>query len=360
MVRLYGKEYTKAELLARVGDVAQVGGITAVELADGPERGGRALLFRTGTGLGFTVLADRGLDIYTADFAGASLAWRSPTGAVARLYHENEGTGWQRGFYGGLLLTCGLTNVGAANVDQNQSLGLHGLASYLPASRLAVETEWQGDEYVLRARGTMRQARAVGENLVWTRTITTHLGSNRIVIGDRMENQGYTPSPFMLLYHVNPGFPVLDEGARLLLPDTVVTPKDEVAKKGLSSYASFPTPQQGWQGQVFHHDLRPAADGRVAVALVNPSFGGGQGLGVCLRWNKNQLPNIWQWKMTSYGAYLVGLEPANCSLNGRAWHRAQGTLPMLGPGEARSFDLELEVLASPEAIAAAEREIQGA
>ena len=79
-----------------------------------------------------------------------------------------------------------------------------------------------------------------------------------------------------------------------------------------------------------------------------------------LRWNKQELPHLWQWKMTNVGAYVTGIEPANCSVNGRAHDRAQGWLHTLAPGESRSFHLEIEALGTPEAIAAVEKEIKGA
>src|SRR5688572_32739857 len=48
-------------------------------LADGKERGVRAAEFRTGTGLAFTVLLDRGLDISHAEWCGKAMNWRSMT-----------------------------------------------------------------------------------------------------------------------------------------------------------------------------------------------------------------------------------------------------------------------------------------
>ena len=39
------------------------------------------------------------------------------------------------------------------------------------------------------------------------------------------------------------------------------------------------------------------------------------------------------------GRYVMGIEPANCGLAGRASERKSGTLDILEPGEKRSFDL---------------------
>jgi hypothetical protein len=40
---------------------------------------------------------------------------------------------------------------------------------------------------------------------------------------------------------------------------------------------------------------------------------------------------------------VLGLEPANCSVLGRAHDRAAGRLPVLAPGEARTSTLEITV-----------------
>ena len=74
MPRLWGREWSREELEQRVGDLSQIAGVRLVELADGKERGVRAAEVKTGSGLSFTVLIDRGLDISTAEYNGKALA----------------------------------------------------------------------------------------------------------------------------------------------------------------------------------------------------------------------------------------------------------------------------------------------
>jgi hypothetical protein len=51
--------------------------------------------------------------------------------------------------------------------------------------------------------------------------------------------------------------------------------------------------------------------------------------------------------MMGEGAYVVGIEPANCKgLGGRAATRESGHLPLLTPGESRHYLIELEVISS--------------
>ena len=112
MVQLFGRQWTRAELLERVGDVSQVGGARLVSFADGPETGVLAADVRTGSGFSFAVLPGRGMDIGFAEYRGMPLSWRSATGEVAAAFYEPQGVGWLRGFSGGLMATCGFTTAG--------------------------------------------------------------------------------------------------------------------------------------------------------------------------------------------------------------------------------------------------------
>jgi hypothetical protein len=78
---LFGRDWSRAELLAHVGDIGQVAGVRLVSLVEGAENGLRAAELRTGDGLTATVYLDRGMDIGPTEYRGAPLAWVSPTGA---------------------------------------------------------------------------------------------------------------------------------------------------------------------------------------------------------------------------------------------------------------------------------------
>ncbi len=345
MANLFGTTYTRQELLQHVGDIGQVAGVRVGELGDGFERGVRFAEFRTGSGFEFTVLIDRGMDIGPASFRGAAIAWRSPVPAAAPAFFEPEGLGWLRGFHGGLTDTCGLTYYGAPNVDQGEPLGLHGRASYIPASHFAYGGDWLGDEYELWVSGLVREVMVFGHHLTLRRRISARLGESRLWIEDTVINEGYAPAPQMLLYHVNFGFPVLSAETELLVASEV-QPRDAQAAAGLDSYRRFQAPTAGYLEQVFNHTPRPGADGLVQAALVNRAFNNGQGLGGYVRFRPEELPRLVQWKMMGQGLYVCGLEPATNWTGGRAEERAGGRLGTLEPGESRHYTVEIGVLAS--------------
>ncbi|GAH26455.1 unnamed protein product, partial [marine sediment metagenome] len=57
-----------------------------------------------------------------------------------------------------------------------------------------------------------------------------------------------------------------------------------------------------------------------------------------------------EWKMMGEGTYVVGVEPGNCTAEGREKLRKEGTLEFLKPGEKKEFELEIGVLSGKEAI----------
>ena len=344
MTRLFDKTWTRAELLQHVGDLSQVAGIKLGEWSDGNERGLRVAEVRSGSGLAFTVLLDRGMDIGPASYKGSPLAWISPTGFGHPMYYEPDGINWLRTFGGGLLTGCGLTSVGSPSEDQGESFGQHGRLSNLPAQRIGIDELWQGDECSFVLKGEMRQARVFGEDLRLSRRFTVGLGGNKIEVHDLVENLGSTPSPLMILYHINLGFPFLDETSQLLTEAHAVEARDAVAEPGLGEWMRFQKPTAGYAEQVFYHDLPEDKNGWASAQLVNPA----RKLGLRVGFKKATLPNLVEWKMMGQGTYVLGLEPANCRAGGRSQERARGTLQTLQPGEQREFHVEIEVMELPQ------------
>jgi hypothetical protein len=355
MIKLFGTEYSKDELLKRVGDISQIAGVRQVTLGDGPERGVRAVEFRTGTGLDFTVMADRGMDISSASYKGQSLAWRSSTGDVFPSYYDSAGSGWLRSFPGGLLTTCGLTYAGAPCVDQGENLGLHGRSSNIPASNVYADAEWRGDDFVMWAQGRVREAAVFGENIEMVRTVTAKLGQAKIWVHDKVTNLGHSATEHMFIYHCNMGFPIVEKNSRLLANVKECRPRDAAAVPGIGEYKELSQPIKDFAEQVFYLDMAEDQNGYVQVALVNEGFNNGQGFGISMRYPKSEFPNFIEWKMMGEGMYITGLEPANCLVEGRAKDRERGILQFLESGETREYHMEFEVLTSRDAICAVEK-----
>jgi len=372
MPRLYGRDFTRHELMRRFGDPSQVFGVRLATLGDGVERGVRVLQFRAGNGLSFDILVDRGFDPGSLEYRGAALGFHSPTGFRSPWLHNadsEDGLGFLRSF-SGLLNTCGLDHVMAPETEpadhydypfrKTISHGMHGRIAFTPARLIGYGTRWEGDRCFLQAEGEVVQATMFAENLHLIRQVEIEVGTHTIHIRDRVENRGFRTTPHMMLYHVNLAWPVLDEGARVHLP-VLGTPwanhDRSVAEIGPWEQ---PGPQAGFREQVYEHTLAAGPDGHVPVAIVNPGYQwrdgrseGGSGLGFLMEYDAGQLPAFYQWQNLQEGNYVMGLEPATVHAGTRADRKARGEIRWLAAGEACRYDLRLTVLPDADAIAAA-------
>ena len=344
-MNIYGRTWTRRQIEERVGRLDQIGGISRAVLDDGPSAGVEQLAVRTGGGLEYHVLPPRGMDIALATFGGSALSWQSPVGPVHPAYYDSRGPQWLRSAVGGLLMTCGLTNVGSACDVDGEHLGVHGRVHALPARQVCAAGQWDGDEYEMSITGVVEQIRLGGENLRLTRQITSRLGENRIRIDDVVENLAFAASPLMLLYHFNFGFPLMDERTTIRWPGgRVVAREAEVSTAGVEQWEP---PQAGIGERVYYHDnLTADADGLATVTIANPQFpvaGGVRPLTVRIRWDTRNLPRVVQWKMPGQGLYVLGVEPANCHVEGQAIQRQRGDLVMLAPGQSLAYRVEVDV-----------------
>jgi hypothetical protein len=324
-----------AGALARhVGTMKQLAGIRAAVLDDGKARGVRVAEVRNGSGLCFTVLLDRGMDIGEASYRGLPLAFLTPAGFAHPHSFEPEGYGWLRNWGGGLVTGCGLTNVGlpaapdAGRVDG--PLGLHGRLSNTPAENCECHEGWERGRYRLMVAGSVRQCSLFGENLELRRTVSTAMGDDRIVIRDVVTNRGFRPSALMLLYHINLGFPLVDETARLVAERHAVRARTPAAAAGLRTWSRCQPPTAGCVEQCFYHDLPAGRDGLAHMRLVNAALG----VSLEVAFRRRELPFFTQWKMMGRGEYVLGLEPANCRPDGQQKERENGTLAVLRPGKS--------------------------
>jgi uncharacterized protein DUF4432 len=323
------EEYARS---GRIANLDQLARATLSTVLDGPARGCRALDLRVTGGIDVRILPDRGFDVGPAWFGGLPLAWVSAVGESAPL-SSPTGMVWRAAFGGGLVTTCGLRNVGSPS----EGHGLHGRFSHLGASDVRVVREVKGGDVLLIARATIDEVDAPETHLRVERTIRTRTARGLVELTDVTTNLGGSPEPAPILYHVNLGAPSFDEGARLEIDSGEVLPRDADAERGLSTWMAPGPPEEGAPEMVFEHAVNPDDVGWGRAALINPSIG----LELVLRWRQAELPRFHQWLHLGRSMYVLGLEPANCSVLGRAADRAKGTLPVLEPGERRTTEIQI-------------------
>jgi hypothetical protein len=370
MVELFGRSMSRLDIERHAGALSQFGGVRLMTLGDGLERGIRMLEFRTGTGLRFTVLIDRAMDIADCEYQGRAIGWNSPAGFRHPGLHEYEGEGglsWLRSF-SGLLVTCGLDHILFMDEDdasqyvygprKTTASSLHGRIGTIPARLSGYGETWDGDECTLWCEGVVQQATVFGEDLHLHRRIEAKLGSNTIELHDRVVNHGFYRTPHMLCYHINVGHPVLAEGSRYLAPigDVVwAAHAGEAYRKQEVGYQKMPAPQDRFHEQVWQHELVADRDGRVPVALVNDALG----LGFKVETLASQFPCQYEWQNLQAGQYAVGIEPSTNHVFGKKFARERNELIWLEHNEDRCYDTTLSVLPDVAAIAVTEARIRG-
>ncbi len=346
MVMLYGKEWTKEELRSRIGHESQLGGVRSLKLNEGNQQGTEVIEFRTASGLNFQALPTRGLDIGIAEYNGKALGWRSRTGEVEPSYLGDVGFEARRGSYGGLMCTCGYSNVGVPNEDNGNQYGLHGRAQLCPAKSVYADAYWENDEYIMFCEGKIEELDKFSEFFENRRRIETKLGSKTIKVYDTVTNLSFDPQAHMMLYHCNIGFPLVSEHTKLYAPS--LSRKNRDADNIPFDWQTYYAKPQKQAEEVLYHSMKDN-NGMVTMALINETPDQ-EVWGLKFSYSAASLPRFVHWRQPSPGAYVIGLEPSNCWADGRNAHRLRDDLVIMQPQESIKYELEFTVLSNEKEV----------
>ena len=318
-----------------IGHESQLYGVEEHRLIGGKGDGMRLLQVKNGKGLEFTVSADRCADIPRLSFRGINMGYFAPCGYVAPAYYDDKGDGFLKSFTTGFLTTCGLTAVGTPCEDDGEQLPLHGTISNIPAEQIY----WEQDEKEIRIHAKIVDEGIFTHKLVMNRTIICSLEENKITVQDTITNRGDKECPAMILYHLNMGYPLLSEKAQVKIPSVKVAPRNERSAEDLDTWSTMLTPQPQFIEQCYYHSF----DKNGKASIYNPDIE--QGLEITF--DADSLKFFTQWKMMGERDYVLGLEPGNCTPDGRDRVRADGNLTVLAPGESVSYEVHVTMLTEP-------------
>jgi hypothetical protein len=329
---------------APVVNAAQLGGIETSVLDNGPSRNVRIAWVNTGGGLRYKVVIDRGLDIADAEFLGQSLTWHSPTGITSPTPAYDDGYGWLRSFYGGLLVSCGPLNTGDPFTEKGHSYGLHGTHSNSPAEVEAIRNpDLATNSYEMSITGVVRTARVFGPNLQLRRTISSQLGEPTIYVRDAFRNIGNQSTPLAWLLHINVGYPLVEPRKSVFCYRGTVTPLagSEEWYQSAATYKLAAPPLNTHRGAgefCAYVNAEAAGDGVVTCGVVNTA----RELALRIRYPLDNFPRLVNWQHWGpNGSYAAALEPTNAGVEGRPTDAQRGWLQYLEPGEERTFACEL-------------------
>lgn len=327
----------KHEILSYVGNMQQVASIQPISYTEGLAKGLGAYLIRNGD-LSFTVMQDKCLDISQLSYKGINMSFLSKPG----LQHKGQLASKEgvSSIMGGFLFTAGLENIGAPATIDNRKYALHGEMRSIPAEHVCAKASWVNDEYVLSLSGEVRESELFGENLVLNREISTKFPGKSFIIKDEIENQSFRDEAFLLLYHINFGYPFLTEHCDILIPSEKVVLRDDISKKHIAKWNHMEKPIPNEEEYVFLHTPPTNQDGNSIVGVYNTELK----IGVSIEYDLEALPYFIEWKTLGSGDYALGLEPANGSVYGRQYHHDNKNLPMIHSFEKKTIELKIEIL----------------
>ncbi|MBQ8374827.1 MAG: DUF4432 family protein [Clostridia bacterium] len=228
---------------------------------------------------------DNALDIVWVKYKGVNISFLSKNGL-------NDGArDFVGNFEGGFLYTCGMDNVSSC-VDGKP---VHGSLHY---KKCDVAYAYEKDA-ILYVCGEVRETALFGKNFVMNRCFA--VTENSVSIKDTLENRGYSETDYVLLYHVNYGYPFLDECLRIEIPALQSDPLTAVAEKNKADMFRITAPVDGGDEHVYYHTLKEGC-----VRLENPE----KEIAVEMCYDVQDFPVTLEWKSMISGDYALGIEPS--------------------------------------------------
>lgn len=316
-----------------VGHDSQLYGIEEHRLIGGKGDGIRLLEINNGKGLELTVSPDRNSDISRLRYKGIGMNYMSPCGYVAPAYYDSIGTNFLKSFTCGFLTTCGLQAVGSPCTDNGEDLPLHGSIANTPVEQIF----WKEENDELVTESVTKDEAIFSRKLRLTRRIHVSLKENSFVVDDTIENTGDRHEPVEILYHMNMGYPLLDEDSVVIIPSKEVRARDAHAQEDIANWMHMEKPQAGYQERCYYHTF-PDQNGYAAI--WQPKIQAG----LAITYDTSVLDGFVEWKMMGVRDYVLGLECGNCYPDGRDVMRRTGMLKFIDPGEKMHYAVKITML----------------
>ncbi|MBP5284997.1 MAG: aldose 1-epimerase family protein [Kiritimatiellae bacterium] len=272
----------------KLGNSAQACSAIRSQITDGRAAGARLIHVANGK-LNFILSESNALDILRLWHEGTNVGFVSKAG----LFVPQED--FLHNFPAGMMYTCGLDAIGG--VDGHYP---HGRLHKTPAQIVELKAGEKG----VRIVAEVKDAALFGPNLVLTRTLETAAGSGEISVTDVLENRAFRDERYCLLYHVNLGWPFVDEGAKIEGAIVKSVPRTPWAEKHKATMLKVEKPADNWEETCYFLETK---DG--ALSLVNRKLG--------KRFTvKSSFRKFVEWKSRASGDYVIGLEPCSSWLDG--------------------------------------------
>lgn len=296
----------------RISNFDQVASLRRYTLTDGRGRGLDVIDCDNGK-LRFLLNVTKGLDVMQLYHKGENLSFLSKNAFSARE------TDFISRFEGGMLYTCGLDSVGG-----REGYPLHGTYHNMAAE----VTKAVCDEDGIVVEAVIRSTALFGRNLVMYRRVSAAVGGDTLNIEDRLVNHGFGDEDYCLLYHINLGYPMLDDGAVVEANVTENYPRTPWSETHKATFLEMESPLPLKEETCYFLKLAEPK-----VSLANKK----NGKRFTLTYSADTLPAFIEWKSMACADYALGLEPATTYLDDKFAYKT------LAPEEEVSFALHFTV-----------------
>ena len=263
--------------------------------------------------LRFLINVSKACDIMQLFHEGQNISFISKNG-----FSKRE-TPFINRFEGGMVYTCGLDSIGGRDGYE-----LHGSLHNIPAE--IIRAELTDDEIVVEAE--VKDSALFGKNLVLKRKISSKIGSESLLIEDKLINRGFCDEDYCVLYHVNIGYPMLDDDGQIFTDVKQSKPRTCWAEKNDSDKYITSNPIVGQEETCYFLKLNKPEISYFNKKL-NKKF--------TLTYSQETLPNFVLWKSMACGDYALGIEPSTSELDENFAYKK------IKAGEVISFNLQLKV-----------------
>lgn len=294
----------------KISNFDQIASVRRYTLTEGKEAGLDVIECNNGK-IRFLLNVSKALDIMQLYHKGQNMSFVSKNGFSKREIN------FLNRFEGGMLYTCGLDSVGGRDGYE-----LHGTIHNIPAKIIHMECNEQ--EIVIEA--IINDTSLFGKNLVLKRKITTQINGDYVEISDTLTNNSFKEEKYCLLYHINVGYPMLDEGCKIIADVISYEPRTVWAKENENSMYEISNSVDNQEETCYFLNLKDPE-----ISLINPKIN----KKFIVSYSKDTLPHFLEWKSMASGDYALGLEPCTTDLDDKFEYKT------IMPNESKTFKIRM-------------------
>ena len=350
--------------------VAKQWQVELTTLHGGMQEGCQLLTIQNGK-LRLLIVPNRGMSILRVEDTVTGevvFGWDSPVKEIVNPHfidlESRGGLGWLYGF-NEWMVRCGLEFAGHPGLDVLRSntgddkelnLTLHGRIGNIPASELHLQVD-EDNPTQLIVRGVIEERMFYGPQLRLVSELIIQSNANEFRLKESIRNLSAAEQEYQIIYHTNFGTPLLEAGAKVVLPTKKVTPMNQNAADSISTYDTYLAPTLGFTEHVYLIEPWHDKNGITGAVLHDRK----RSRGALMTWSIESLPYLTLWKNTAELAdgYVTGIEPGSGYPFNRRIERHFGRVPVLRAGESQVFDLNYKFLENESAVISAIERIEG-